>query len=311
MIALTFGNPNGIGPEVAAKAVEKIPPRLLQDFILIGDEDSYNHYFKKKRNINFLPVDVKFPYKGCRFCPGEQSPVSGALSWLFLQKAVELAKKGDAAAIVTAPISKELIVRSGQKGFIDHTTFFANEFKVKKFNMMFYSEDLKVILATIHIPLKRVAVCLTRELVKNTLNNALQFGRKLENKNYRVAVCGLNPHAGENGLMGNEDREIILPAVRSFQKKGYAVAGPLPADTVFYKAYQGEYDIVVAMYHDQGLAPFKLLHFENGVNVTLGLPIVRTSPDHGTAFDIAGKGKASSGSMLSAIKLALRLTGRE
>ncbi len=307
-IAITFGNPNGIGPEICMKALSGIAPESRGNFILVGDTQSYSHYFKGISGLDFIPVD---PPAGMvyEFKPGKRDPASGLLSLLFLQKAVKMAKKGEIAGLVTAPISKELIVKSGQKEFTGHTTYFAREFKSGCVSMMFYSEDLKVILATIHISIRDVPRILTREAVRIAVNNAILFGRKFEGRDYRIAVCGLNPHAGENGLMGHEDNRIIAPVVEEFKGKGLAVDGPIPADTAFYRALRREFDIVVAMYHDQGLAPFKLIHFDDGVNVTLGLPIIRTSPDHGTAFDLAGLDRASPKSMDAAMGLALKLAG--
>jgi 4-hydroxythreonine-4-phosphate dehydrogenase len=308
-IAVTFGNPNGIGPEICAKALSRFKPALLERFVLIGERESYEYYFKGKSRCAFIQVEVPAGVL-YRFNPGERDPASGLLSWLFLKRAVTMVKNGEADGLVTAPISKELTVKSGHTEFTDHTTFLADQFGSDHVSMMFYSHDLKVILATIHISIRDVPRLLTKDAVRNAVNNALLFGRKFEGKDYRVAVCGLNPHAGENGLMGSEDSNIIAPVVEEFRSNGLTVDGPIPADTAFYRAMKKDYDIVASMYHDQGLAPFKLIHFNDGVNVTLGLPIVRTSPDHGTAFDIAGRNMADGKSMEKAMRLALKLTGK-
>ncbi len=306
-LAVTIGNPNGVGPEVLSKAFKKLNKEELSDIILIGERDTVSFYFKDFKDLNFINISPDKKDGIFQFKPGERSLSSGYLSYKFIEKAVELAKNKEVGGIVTAPISKELIVNAGITGFIDHTSFLADEFHAEHFNMLFYSEDLKVLLVTIHIPLDKVSQAITRENVESSIQNAMQFLRKYKEKDFRIAVCGINPHAGENGLMGNDDKTKILPVVEKYQKEGYCVEGPLPADSVFYKAGRGEYDIVIAMYHDQGLAPFKLLHFMDGVNVTLGLPVVRTSPDHGTAFDIAGRGVADESSMLNAIRLAEKL----
>ncbi len=305
-IAVTFGNPNGIGPEICAKSIRTFPPDNRRRFILIGDGLSYNHYFRGLEDVDFIRID---PPEGqsYMFSPGCQDAPSGAMSWLFLDRAVKLGKSGAVKGIVTAPISKDLIVRSGRTEFKDHTTFLARAFGEERISMLFYSEDLKVILATIHLSLKDVPGMLTGEKVRIAIKNALFFGKKYDGRSYRIAVCGLNPHAGENCLLGFEERDIITPVVKEFRDTGFSVEGPIPADTAFYRAGKREFDCVIAMYHDQGLAPFKMLHFDDGVNVTLGLPVVRTSPDHGTAFDIAGKGIAGEKSMREALKLALRL----
>jgi 4-hydroxythreonine-4-phosphate dehydrogenase len=174
--------------------------------------------------------------------------------------------------------------------------------------MLFTCEQMSVLLATIHIPLKKVSAALKCSTVRSAVESALSFCRKRHGPDgWRIAVCGLNPHAGENGLLGSEEKRIIGPVVSEFRQRGEPVDGPLPADTVFFKARQGVYRLVVAMYHDQGLAAFKMLYLADGVNVTLGLPVVRTSPDHGTAFDIAGQDIADSRSMENAIKLAYDL----
>jgi len=305
-IIITIGNPNGVGPEICFKAFKKFPDSIRKNFVLIGEEESIRYYFK---NLELCEVIfISDPSVSYCFNPGEKSVSSGRLSYLFLKKAVELIKGGYGRALVTAPISKELIVKSGVKHFIDHTTYLSRKFGAKNVNMMFYSGDLKVVLITIHLPIKKIPSVLNKGLVKVAIQNAVDFGMRFFKKEYKIAVCGLNPHAGEGGLLGKEDNRIILPVVNFYKNAGLKVDGPLPSDTVFYKALNKQYDIVVAVYHDQGLAPFKMIHFNDGVNVTLGLPFIRTSPDHGCAFDIAGKGIADEGSMVSAIKLALRLS---
>lgn len=308
-IALTLGNPNGIGPEISAGALLGLTEDERSRFIVIGDGPSYRRYFGSlpRGGLSFIEID---PPSGTdyKFNPGSQDTPSGVMSWLFLNKAAELAKSGSVKAIVTAPISKDLIVRSGHDEFTGHTTFLARYFGEEQVSMMFYSKDMKVILATIHLSLRSVPDRLTTQAVRTAVKNAMLFGERFEGRRYSLAVCGLNPHAGENGLMGSEEKDIIAPVIREYHEMGYnGVVGPIPADTAFYRAYRGEFDCVAAMYHDQGLAPFKLLHFEDGVNVTLGLPVFRTSPDHGTAFDIAGKGVAASRSMEEAMRLALKL----
>jgi 4-phospho-D-threonate 3-dehydrogenase / 4-phospho-D-erythronate 3-dehydrogenase len=305
-IALTIGDPNGIGPEVCAKALRGLDGEKLKRVTLIGEWFPLEYYFSGLPEVERVYVKPSgFDYL---FQPGVKSPEAGKLSYLFIEKAVELALAGKVRGIVTGPLSKEL-VRAGQKDFTDHTTWLARKFNVKDFNMLFYSKKFQVVLATIHVPLKMIPRVLKKETVRVALKNAVTFCEGSYGKeNYRIAVCGLNPHAGENGMLGNEEKKIIGPVSEEFRAQGYPVDGPLPADTVFYKAEQGKYQMVVAMYHDQGLAPFKMLYMNEGVNVTLGLPIVRTSPDHGTAFDIAGKNIADPRSMEQALLLALEMT---
>jgi 4-hydroxythreonine-4-phosphate dehydrogenase len=207
---------------------------------------------------------------------------------------------GELAALVTGPITKQQVAPwPGQTELLAHLS------GTKKFAMMLVSDRLRVALVTTHAPLRKVPDLITRRKIIEVVELTRQFCRQLGVRRPRIAVTGLNPHAGEGGLLGDEDRRLIAPAARQAR-----AVGPCPADTVFYRALHGEFDAVVAMYHDQGLAPFKLLAFDNGVNVTLGLPFVRTSPDHGTAPDIAGKGIARPDGMIAAINLAARLAGR-
>lgn len=310
-IAVTFGDPNGVGPEICAKALGKIGADDLKRIVLVGEKQSAGQLFRD------LFAGLKGPElillepegSGYRHQPGEKSPASGKMSFRFICKALELAMAGSVKGIVTGPVSKEMIRKSGQADFTDHTTWLAKKFGVRNYSMMFHAEKFNVLLATIHVPLKKVPAVLNRETVRIALDNAAGFCEKFYKENgYRIAVCGLNPHAGENGMLGKEEWKTISPVTEEFRKKGIPVDGPLPADTVFFRAARGEYRMVVAMYHDQGLAPFKMLCMNEGVNVTLGLPVVRTSPDHGTAFDIAGKNIADPGSMEQALRLALDLT---
>jgi len=269
LILVTTGDPNGIGLEVTEKALGDPQIRKMADFFVIRPTDGTG---------------------------------LGAI-----KEAVSMLKKGRARALVTAPVTKSAINRAGTP-FKGHTEYLAALTKTRRFAMMFYSEPMKVTIVTRHLALKKVAGSLTREKVETAIyltDKALKKYFRL--KRPRLAVCGLNPHAGEQGLMGEEERKIIIPAVKRAEKTVSGVKGPLPGDAAFYMAYHGMFDAVVAMYHDQGLAPFKMLAFNKGVNVTLGLPFIRTSPDHGTAYDIAGKGIADPGSMKEAMKLAARI----
>lgn len=316
-LILTAGNPNGIGPEILAKSLSKLPVALLRQFIVVGEKESISHYFNKQllTNCDFHYVSAKLHHNNSqyKFQPGEANFESGIISYLFLETAIKLIKKYNIPGLVTAPISKELIAKSGideLKNFKGHTDFLAENFDIEKYNMMFYSNDLTVILATIHEPLHKVPNMLNKKLLDIAINNAINYCKRhcTSNNtasNHIIAVAGLNPHAGENGLLGSEEINIINPVIEHFKKEGVNIVGPIPGDTVFYRALQGEFDVVIAMYHDQGLAPFKLIHFMDGVNVTLGLPFIRTSPDHGTAFGIAGQDIADETSMDNSIKFAL------
>ena len=214
--------------------------------------------------------------------------------------------------MVTAPVNKEAIVRAGHKGFVGQTEFLSDLAGAKRTAMMLLGHDekrrwLRVALATIHISIKSVPKKLTTQKISLAVELAAQACRDLGLRRSKIAVAGLNPHAGEGGEFGDEEIKTIAPAVSALKKRGFDVTGPLSGDTVFYYALRGDFDAVVAMYHDQGLAPLKAVAFDTGVNWTLGLPFIRTSPDHGTAYDIAGKGIANPSSMIAAIRLAKQL----
>ncbi len=299
-IGITIGNPNGIGPEIVYKSIKKLSEGKLKSLRIILSREIYQIFFKEFSGVEFEFVDSR-EVDSYKYQPGLKSELSGLLSYMFLEKACELIKNGEISSLVTAPISKELIVRAGVKNFVDHTTYFAKKFNCETF-MLFYADKLKVILSTIHIPLRKVSKVLTPVILEKTIEKGIDFCEKVLGKGIKVGVCGLNPHAGEGGLLGNEEKRFF-PVVKKFLEKGYKIEGPLPADTIFYRAYRGDFDLIVAAYHDQGLAPFKMLYFDEGVNVTLGLSFLRTSPDHGCAFDIAGKDVASEKSMDKAISL--------
>ncbi|WP_243644893.1 4-hydroxythreonine-4-phosphate dehydrogenase PdxA [Phorcysia thermohydrogeniphila] len=249
--------------------------------------------------IYLINVTDNVPFK-----PGEVGKDSGKAQILYIEKAIEDAKRGEIKAIVTLPINKES-AKLGGFPFPGHTEFLAHAFGVKEYAMMLANEKLKVVLQTTHVALKEVPSLITEEKILSKLR---LIDKSL--KKPRIAVAGLNPHAGENGLFGDEELKIIRPAIEKAKKEGINVAGPLPADTVFVRALKGEFEVVLCMYHDQGLIPIKLLGFGNSVNVTLGLPVVRTSVDHGTAYDIAGKGIASPESFKTAVKMAIELLTR-
>jgi 4-hydroxythreonine-4-phosphate dehydrogenase len=281
-IGITVGDPAGIGPEIAQKTAED--PRVLEvcEPVLYG------------------------PPEGSRFTPGHLSAEAGRAAYDAICAAVRDAQAGTIAAIATAPINKTAFSKAGLpwKG---HTDLIGHLTKSPRVAMMFWSEPLKVVLATVHVPLAAVPVTLTRDVMNEIIDLTVSEMPRFGFPRPRIAVAGLNPHAGEEGLLGAEERTVIRPAVEAARSRGIHIAGPLPADTIFVRARKGEFDVVIACYHDQGLIPIKLLAFGHSVNVTLGLPIVRTSVDHGTAFDIAGKGVADPTSLIEATLLAGRL----
>ena len=240
--------------------------------------------------------------------PGRPTSEGGKAMVEYIINAVHLALEGEVDAMVTCPISKVLMQRAGHF-FEGHTQLISHMTGTGEYVMMLAGERLRVALVTIHCSLKEVPEILDSEMILRTISiTAMALKKDFGLKTPRLAVAALNPHAGESGLFGSEESEIILPAVQKARAEGILVEGPLPADTLFYKAATGGFDAVIAMYHDQGLIPLKLLHFSDAVNVTLGLPIIRTSVDHGTAYDIAGTGKADSSSLKSAIRMAVEIS---
>jgi len=284
-IAITVGDPAGIGPEVAARAAAD--PRV--------------------RGV-CEPV-IYEPPAGASYEPGVVSAQAGQAAYEIIVRAVADARRGDVHAIATAPINKAALRLAGQP-WNGHTDLLAHLTGSTRVAMMFYSESLRVVLATVHVPLVDVSRLLTRESMESTIELTHAELPRFGIASPRIAVTGLNPHAGERGLFGCEEEQVIGPAVAACRARGIDVSGPFPADTLFVRARRGEFDVVVACYHDQGLIPVKLVAFGHAVNVTLGLPIIRTSVDHGTAFDIAGRGVADPESMIAAVLLGARLAGR-
>lgn len=314
IIAITMGDPAGVGPEIILKALADPKVRRIAEPAVLGDEGLLNHIadkLKLKRPpdgsvVSLSELDLK------KLKAGKPGKESGAAMISYIEEAVYMAALGDVDAMVTAPISKDAAKKAGFK-FPGHTEFIAHLTGTKDFAMMLGGKDLKVILVTIHEALRKVPSLITREAVLKTIKiTDDSFRRYFGFKRPRIAVAGLNPHASEGGIFGNEEEKVIIPAVKKAQSMGINAVGPLPPDTVFYRAVRKkEFDCVVSMYHDQGLGPLKLLHFDNGVNATLGLPIIRTSVDHGTAYDIAWKGIASPDSLIAAIEMAVEMAKKK
>lgn len=281
-IAITLGDPAGIGPEIASKAAVDERVRAVCEPVLYG------------------------PPAAARFEPGVLSAAAGRAAFEAIVAAVIDAQAGQVHGIATAPVNKLAFAKAGLQ-WKGHTDLLGHLTGSTRVAMMFWSEPLKVVLATVHIPLAQVPAALTREVVDDTIDLTARELPRFGIATPRLAVAGLNPHAGEDGLMGNEEQRVLRPAIEAAQKRGIHIDGPFPGDTVFVRAVAGEFDAVIACYHDQGLIPVKVMAFGHAVNVTLGLPIVRTSVDHGTAFDIAGKNIANPTSMIEAVLLAARL----
>jgi 4-hydroxythreonine-4-phosphate dehydrogenase len=283
-IAITTGDPAGIGPEIAARAAADARVRAVCEPLIYGSPD------------------------GRVYPPGVLSADAGRAAYDIVVRAVADAQSGVVDAIATAPVNKEAFRLAGLP-WHGHTDLLAHLTGAHDVAMMFHSDELRVVLATIHVPLGEVPQLLTRAGLEATISLTARELPRFGIARPRIAVAGLNPHAGEHGLFGREEAAVIAPAVEACRARAIDVRGPFPADTLFVRARGGEFDVVVACYHDQGLIPVKLVAFGRAVNVTLGLPIVRTSVDHGTAFDIAGKGVADPGSMIAAVRLAARLAG--
>jgi 4-hydroxythreonine-4-phosphate dehydrogenase len=284
-IAITTGDPSGIGPEISAKA--STDPRVLAVC----------------EPVVYGPADPN------QFKPGRLSAAAGRAAYEAIVAAVEDALAGRVDAIATAPVNKEAFALAGLP-WRGHTDLLAHLTQADSVAMMFHSDALRVVLATIHVPLADVPRALTRALLDRIIRLAARELPRFGIATPRLGLAGLNPHAGEGGVLGCEESNVLHPAVSACRAAGIDVRGPFPADTLFVRAMRGEFDAVIACYHDQGLIPVKLVAFGKAVNVTLGLPIVRTSVDHGTAFDIAGTGVADHSSLVEAILLAAKLVQR-
>jgi 4-hydroxythreonine-4-phosphate dehydrogenase len=284
-IGITLGDPAGIGPEIVRAALESKSLPTTADYVVVGE------------------------YPDCS--PGQPSLETARAASAALEEAATLARRGDLDAVVTGPVHKAAMYEAGFK-FPGQTEFFAERCGVKDFAMLLTGGEITVALVTTHIPLREVSLALKKSEIVRVGLLLLQFLKSRSGKSLRIAVAGLNPHAGESGNIGREEIEMIAPAVSELNQSPITdhqalFSGPVPPDTVFHRAVVGDFDGVLCMYHDQGLIPLKLHAFHSGVNVTLGLPFPRTSPDHGTAFGIAGKGIARPDSMIAAIKLAVEL----
>ena len=321
-IGISLGDITGIGPEVTLKALAVEAKLDDTRYLLIGDAEHARRLNKqlglKLPLQNYGGKDEPGRIFLCHPLPDvlpdgllEGSPAAARAAVAWVREGAERCLRDELDALVTAPVNKEAIVRAGL-AFVGQTELLSQIADTSHTAMMLLGQDdrgrwLRVALATTHLPLKLVSDHLTQAKIEMVIELAAQACRDLGLPRASVAVCGLNPHAGEGGEMGTEEQTTIAPAVRAARHRQIDVVGPLSADALFYHAFKGDYDAVVAMYHDQGLVPLKMIGFETGVNWTLGLPFIRTSPDHGTAYDIAGQGKANPSSMLAALQLAKQL----
>ena len=323
IIAVTMGDPAGIGPEIIIKSL--VEGELAgSPVVVVGCART----FQRILGLNITPraeLRIIERVADARFAPGVINVIdepladvdalqpgvvqaqAGDLAYRCIKRATELAMSGDVKAIATAPLNKEALFMAGHH-YPGHTELLAQLTDSKDYAMVLYTDKLKVIHITTHIALRKFLDTLNQDRVKTVVRIADTFLKRVGYDNPRIAVAGVNPHAGENGLFGDEEITIVGPAVQAMKSEGVNVTGPCPPDTVFMQCHEGMYDMVVAMYHDQGHIPLKLLGFYDGVNITAGLPFIRTSADHGTAFDIAWRGVAKAESMAVSIQLAMQIT---
>ena len=320
LLAITMGDPSGVGPEIIALALEE--DNFSRNCLVIGDIERLKVGARKAgsstryrvaesacragsdRQVPVLQVglvDQTVPF-------GQLSAHSGECAYQCIIKAIDLAMEGSVDAVVTAPINKESLQLAGHI-YPGHTEILAERTETEETVMMLAAGSMRVLHVTTHIPLSQVSGAISTERIVRVLELGDDALKKMGIKKPLFAVAGLNPHAGEGSIFGDEEELIIAPAVELAIDRGIRVEGPVPPDVVFLKMHRGKYDAIIAMYHDQGHIPLKLLAFESGVNVSLGLPIIRTSVDHGTAFDIAGKGLADPGSLVEALRLAASMAG--
>lgn len=322
IIAVTMGDPAGISPEIIIKALaegdlngapavvvgcaatlRRILALNITPQVALRVLDSVQEARFAPGIINVLDEPLADP---AALRPGMVQKQAGDLAWRCVKRATGLALAGEVQAIATAPLNKEALHTAGHL-YPGHTELLAYLTGTKDYAMVLYTDKLKVIHVTTHIALRKFLDTLNRSRIETVISMADAFLRRVGFERPRIAVAGVNPHAGENGLFGDEEIATVAPAIEAMKAQGIEVYGPCPPDTVFLQCHEGRYDMVVAMYHDQGHIPLKLLGFHNGVNITAGLPFIRTSADHGTAFDIAWTGKAKSESIAISIKLAMQL----
>lgn len=322
IIGITMGDAAGVGPEIILKSFEHDAVHDTSRSFVIGDAsilERAKQYTGSTKTIHRIasPAEAQFERDTIDCLDlgllttdlplGEVSAQAGDAAFQYLAKAIELANAGEIDAICTAPLNKEALQKGGHM-YPGHTEILADLTGTKDYSMMLSAPNLKVIHVTTHVGIVDAIQMITPERVLHVIQLAHDTLKKAGTENPKIAVCGINPHAGENGLFGyGEEEEKVIPAVQQAQQAGIDVQGPLPADTLFFRTVRGDFDIVVAMYHDQGHAPVKVLGLEAGVNITVGLPIIRTSVDHGTAFDIAGTGIADENSLVEALRQAVEL----
>lgn len=308
-IAITMGDINGVGPEILAKALARPEIRSCCDPLIIGDASVLD----RARALVGVDDATALPFDSAGVepmvpVPGVVSPEAGAAALAWIERGAQLTIDGEVDALVTCPISKEAIHRAGCL-FSGHTDLIAERAGAPDYRMCLFSDRMRIVHITGHLSLRDSLDAITVERIVRSAQTGDEALKRMGHPTRRIAIAGLNPHAGEAGAFGREEIEVVAPAVHACKEAGIDCSGPHPPDTVFRRMYDGEFDLVVALYHDQGHIALKMIAMDEGVNVTLGLPIVRTSPDHGTAFDIAWQGVAREHSLCAAIELAAKLAG--
>ncbi len=303
-IAITIGDPAGIGPEIVFKAVNSLAVQRVCSPVVVGDKKVIEQYFNVNKFISLKKAEFVFSSGyNKKFNLGEPSKVSGLIACDAVRKSVDMCLKKEVTAIVTAPVSKESFKYAGLK-FSGHTEFLASLTSTKKYCMMMVCGNINSVMVTRHLPIKEISQNLKTKDIVITTQIAADFIKKHLKRSPKIIIASLNPHAGDNGILGNEEKKVIFPAIKKLKSEKYDICGLYPVDVAWNKYLNNKCDLIVAMYHDQVMLPLKILSPEKIVNVTAGLPFVRTSPGHGTAFDIAGKNIADASSMIEAIRFA-------
>ncbi|MDD3053890.1 MAG: 4-hydroxythreonine-4-phosphate dehydrogenase PdxA [Endomicrobiaceae bacterium] len=301
-VAITLGDPAGIGPEIVLRAINSLAVQRVCSPIVLGDK----YIIEKHFNINSSKASFQFTsdYKDTIHF-GKPSKISGLIACDAIRAAVNLCMSKVTKSMITAPVSKESFKFAGLP-YSGHTEFLAKLTKSKKYCMMMVCNSINSVMVTRHLPISEISKSLTKKDIITTTTLAANFIEQIDNKKPKIIICALNPHAGDNGILGLDEKETIIPAIKELNKIKFDISGPLPADIAWSKIIKKQYDLIVAMYHDQVMIPLKIIDYTNVVNVTAGLPFVRTSPGHGTAFDIAGQNKADPTSMIESILFAVK-----
>lgn len=303
-IAITIGDPSGIGPEIVFRAVNSLKVQRVCSPVVIGDKKIISQYFDINKKTNKAEFVFSSDYNK-NVAIGKPSKLSGLIACDAIRTAVKICLEHKTKSMVTAPVSKESFKYAGLK-FAGHTEFLADLTKSKDYCMMMICDNINSVMVTRHLPVSKVSSILTKKDIVSTTKLSADFIRKVLKRKPKIVICALNPHAGDNGILGNDEKETIIPAINKLKKQQYDICGFYPVDVAWAKFLKNKYDLIVGMYHDQIMLPLKILNPKKIVNVTVGLPFVRTSPGHGTAFDIAGKNIADSSSMEQAIIYAAK-----